>query len=197
MNWLTTSTILEGLRDFGNQTAWDRFANRFRRPIAQFARRLGLGDSEAQDVVQETLLAFAQAYRNGAYDRGKGRLSNWLFGIAYREILKARRRLAQCPERSVPDGESTSFWNQVPEERDADLSWNEEWRRAMLKQCLSEVQGKVAPFTFRAFEMVVLEKRPPAEVAEELGVSRNRVFVAKHRVTSQVRRLCEEYESAV
>ena len=67
----------------------------------------------------------------------------------------------------------------------------------MLRQGRPVVKGQVAPLPVRAFEMFRVGKSRPEEWAEELGVPRNRVFVAKHRVTSQVRRLCEEYESAV
>src|SRR5436305_1544249 len=90
MTWLTTATVLEKLRDFANRDAWDRFSERFRRPVVSFARGMGLAQSDAEDVAQETLMAFAKAYREGQYDPAKGRLSKFLFGIAYRQALKGR-----------------------------------------------------------------------------------------------------------
>lgn len=197
MDWLTTSTILDGLRDFGNHAAWDRFIGRFRVPIERFARKMGLAETDAQDVAQETLLAFARKCRAGAYDRSKGKLRHWVFGIAYREILKARRKLARQAAQVGGNGENTSFWNDVPDKEEADQSWTDEWRRALVQQCLAEVRTRVEPFTYRAFEMVVIERQSPAEVASQLGVSTNRVFVAKHRVTRHMRRLKEEYDSVL
>ena len=69
VDWLTTSTVLRDLGDLQNQTAWDRFVGRFRKPVVDFARRLGFEASQAEDVAQETLLAFVNAYREGRYDR--------------------------------------------------------------------------------------------------------------------------------
>ena len=59
MTWLTTATVLQKLRDFENRDAWDSFADRFRRPVISFARGMGLKPADAEDVAQETLLAFA------------------------------------------------------------------------------------------------------------------------------------------
>src|SRR5262245_31777004 len=91
MTWITTATVLQQLRDFENRSAWDSFTERFRRPVVSFAKSMGLTQADAEDAAQETLLAFAEAYRRGQYDPSKGRLSRFLFGIAYRQSLKARR----------------------------------------------------------------------------------------------------------
>src|SRR5437868_3297926 len=91
MNWVTTATVLQKLRD-SDRDAWDSFADRFRRPVMSFSRKFGLRDSDAEDVAQETLMAFVEAFRRGDYDPAKGRLSRFLFGIAYRKSLEVRRR---------------------------------------------------------------------------------------------------------
>jgi len=71
MTWLTTATVLQKLHDFGNREAWDSFTERFRRPVVSFARGMGLKQADAEDVAQETLLAFAEAFRRGQYDPNK------------------------------------------------------------------------------------------------------------------------------
>ena len=193
MEWVTTSTLLEGLRDFGNQNAWNRFEERFRKPLISFARKMALDASEAEDVAQETLIAFAATYRGGAYDRKKGRLSNWLFGIAYRQILNRRRGIArrEGKVRATPD---TVFWAGLPEEGAAEADWDREWAQARLHQSLDIVRQEVKPATFRAFQALVLENRSPEEVAEELGMSQNGVSVAKHRVLKRLRELGRQWE---
>ena len=60
--WVTTSTMLQRLSDFDDRGAWERFSARFLHPIQAYARKRGLGHEEAEDVAQESLLAFAQAY---------------------------------------------------------------------------------------------------------------------------------------
>ena len=109
MVWRTTSGLLVDLASFSNDTAWRRLSRGLRAPTYEFARSMGLSHSDAEDAVQDCLFAFAVQFRRGSYDRKKGRLSNWLFGIAYREIVRHRRQLARQRERDV----TTRTWRSL------------------------------------------------------------------------------------
>ena len=189
MAWLTTATVLQNLRDFDNREAWSSFADRFRQPVVSFARSMGLNQADAEDAAQETLLAFAEAYRRGQYDPAKGRLSKFLFGIAYRQALRARRVGAQV----APVG--TTVWSQVPDEQDASGIWDTEWERTLLDQCVRQVRAEFEPATFRAFELTVREGRDASEAAAELGVPVKSVYNAKHRILKRIRELRAEHET--
>jgi len=65
-----------------------------------------------------------------------------------------------------------------------------------LQRCLKQVENEVQPSTLRAFQLVALEQRPVAEVAQELGLSENAVTVAKHRVLKRVRELQKMLETS-
>ncbi len=196
VEWRTTSRLLEGLREFERDDAWSGFVERFRRPIMAFARRLGHSADDAEDVAQETLVTFAQAYREGRYDRERGRLSHWLFGIAYRHALKERQRGSRResvggPSRGAGRG---SFLLTVPDQREATRAWDHEWERSLLEECLLCVKQEVEPATFQAFEMAALQNRPVAEVAQTLGIATTAVYNAKHRVVKRLRELRSLFE---
>jgi DNA-directed RNA polymerase specialized sigma24 family protein len=57
------------------------------------------------------------------------------------------------------------------------------------------VRAEVESNTIRAFELFALHGRPAAEVAGELGLSRNAVFIAKHRVMKRVLELRRQFEA--
>ena len=189
MAWLTTATVLANLRDFDNREAWSSFADRFRQPVVSFARSMGLSQADAEDAAQETLLAFAEAYRRGQYDPAKGRLSKFLFGIAYRQALRARRVGAQV----APVG--TTVWSQVPDEHDASGIWDTEWERGLLDECLRQVRTEFEPSTFRAFELTVRDGKDASEAAAELGVAVKSIYNAKHRILKRIRELRGEYDT--
>jgi RNA polymerase sigma-70 factor (ECF subfamily) len=189
MAWLTTATVLANLRDFDNHEAWSSFADRFRQPVVSFARSLGLSQADAEDAAQETLLAFAEAYRRGQYDPAKGRLSKFLFGIAYRQALRARRVGAQV----APVG--TTVWSQVPDQQNASGIWDTEWERSLLDECLRQVRTEFEPATYRAFELVVRDDKDAAEAAAELSVPIKSVYNAKHRILKRIRELRGQYET--
>lgn len=189
MEWLTTTTILDRLRDANDHSAWGSFVERFRAPITGFSRKLGLSQADAEDVAQETLLAFMESYRKNAFERGRGRLSHYLFGIAHNKILMARRKIATREAQISVAGDGTSFWSAVPDPRQAEEAWEQEWRQAILAQCLEQVRNEVSPQTFEAFRLVVFDQMEPAQVAERLAITRNAVFIAKHRVGTRLRDL--------
>jgi RNA polymerase sigma factor (sigma-70 family) len=191
--WITTSTILWGLRDFDDRGAWERFVERFRAPIVRLAQGQGLKQADAEDVAQETLLAFADGYRAGRYDVEKGRLSRWLFGIAYRQMLRARETSNRRPA-SGHEEESSSDLHEIADEEQATRSWDAEWERAILEQCLAQARREVQPQTFRAFELVALENRDVAQAAAELAIDVKAVYNAKHRLLKRIRELRESME---
>jgi RNA polymerase sigma-70 factor (ECF subfamily) len=195
MDWITTSTVLANLRDFDNRPAWDRFVSRFRQPICRFACTIGLGESEADDVAQETLAAFAESYRNGQYDRTKGRLSQWLFGIAYRKAQDERRRGARHPRGSGSSEVGSLSQIAIADEASLWASWDREWEQSVLDQCLEQVRREVEPTTYKAFEMVMRGDQSPTDAAQSLGVTVKLIYNAKHRVLKRIRELREELES--
>lgn len=189
--WVTTSTMLQRLSDFDDRGAWERLSERFQRPIQAYARKRGLDPDQCEDVAQESLLAFAQAFRRGDYDRAKGRLSHWLFGIVWRRIDHVRRKSGnggQSPVRSADTIEWLGF------EAPASVSpeWEEVWERTMLEDCVRQVRREFEPATVRAFEMLVLDQRSIEEAESELGLSRNALAIAKHRVSKRLRELIEQ-----
>jgi RNA polymerase sigma-70 factor (ECF subfamily) len=192
MAWMTTTRLLDDLRE-SDEAAWQRFVERFRQPIVRFARDLGMTGDDAEDIAQETLVDFIRAYRAGQYDRDKGRLRAWLFGIAHRRVLNARRRLARAPH-TVPPGQRTALWSTLPDDDVARRSWDVSWQQCILDQCIKQVRTEVEPSTIRAFELFAIEGQPAAEVARTLGCSRNAVFIAKHRVLKRVVELRREIE---
>lgn len=197
MDWITTSTVLASLRDFNNHAAWERFVSRFREPIHRFAKSAGLGESDADDVAQETLVAFAESYRGGSYDPAKGRLSQWLFGIAYRKAMDERRRGARRPLGASSSQVGSLSQLAVADEASLMASWDEEWEQSLLRQCLEQVRREVEPVTYQAFELVVRENQDATQAAAALGVNVKVVYNAKHRVLRRIRELRAEYESVV
>lgn len=194
VDWITTSTVLHDLRDFDNRGAWDRFVSRFRVPVVRFARSVGLSENDAEDVAQESLAAFAEGFRQGKYDRERGRLSQWLFGITYRKALDHRRKAARGRV-----GGSSAFdalaEAQMPDEAALTASWDQEWEQALLEQCLEQVRREVEPNTLRAFELTVRENMDAAAAAELLGVNVKLIYNAKHRILKRIRELRSELES--
>lgn len=187
----TNTVLLEGLQDPKNEDVWREFDARYRPVVLAFARRLGLDDADAADAAQEAMLEFVQGYRAGKYERSRGRLRSWIFGIAKHRAADIRRSSAR---RREARGESAIV--SVPSDDRQTEIWEEEWRRAIIQHAMTELRAatKVNPKTIRAFELVALGGRRPAEVAEELEMTVNDVYVARSRVLDKLQSIISELE---
>lgn len=190
---VTNTQILVGLRDPEDHAIWSEYVNRYRPMIVAYCRRVGLPAADAEDIAQDALMTFAVSFREGKYDRGRGRLRAWLFGIVHNVLqrwFRARGRRAEVQ----PIAEETDELARIPDaDRLAEL-WEEEWQQAVVRTCLDAVRAEVGQQTFRAFELFALEGRPAAAVAAELGTTDNAVFLAKHRVLRRMRELRPQLE---
>ena len=192
---LTTNTrLLEGLHDQGNRSLWALFFERYRPVLLAVGRRTGLTEPEAEDAAQETMLAFSTAYREGRYDRSKGRLRSWLLGIASNKIRDVQRRRPREVQGGRDDSAPGPITGAIDERSLSDI-WEAEWQRAIVKECLAQVKGKVEAQTMRAFELTVLQGWEVDEVARTLNMKRNSVYQAKSRVLAHMRQLHEQLEA--
>src|SRR6202023_1308471 len=88
----TRSSLLSRLRDAGDNVSWQTFFDTYWRLLYNVARKSGLDDPDAQDVVQETVIAVAGKMPEFRYDAAKGSFKSWLLLITRRRIHDHLRR---------------------------------------------------------------------------------------------------------
>jgi RNA polymerase sigma-70 factor, ECF subfamily len=193
---VTTITLLQSLHDPDNHNAWQQFCLRFEPMLVAYARRSGIEERDVPDVVQEVLLAFLTSFRNGRYDPVRGRLKQWVGGIAANQILLALRKRKHPEPQLATTSSGTSPWNLVPDMRTLTDTFDREWEQAILHRCLEEVQIRVEPQTYAAFCRCVLEAAPPKQVADDLGMSLNAVYISKHKVLKLLRQIEKDFSAS-
>lgn len=191
LSTVTTTALLAGLFDPANQAAWSEFDSRYRPMIVSFAQRLGLYESDAADIAQETLARFIRDYREGKYDRERGRLRSWIIGIVKYRVADLKRAQASRRENR---GESAMI--DLPADDELNQLWESERRRVLLTQAIEELrsQSKLSEKTMLAFEQYALRDRPVDEVAAELNLTRHDVYMAKNRVAEKLRDILSRLE---
>lgn len=189
----TTTAMLDDLLDPANEQVWQQFDTRYRPILLAFALRLGLQPEDAADAAQETLRRFVASYRDGKYRRERGRLRSWLVGIARHCILDLQQQAASRRERP-----GLTAIGRLPDEEQLTTIWDDEHEREVLRQALFALRAetKLDEKTVRAFEQTALAQRRPADVAAELGLTLNDVYLAKHRCLRRLRSIVEEMNRA-
>lgn len=186
----TTTQILESLRNPGNRELWRVFDARYRPVLEAFAQRHGLDQDEAAEVAQTALAQFAQDYAAGRYDRGKGRLSSWIIGIAHnrvRDALRLRER------RAAARGETVLA--SIPDEGAAGRHWEEAVEKVVLERALHALRTttRFDERTLRAFDLCAIRGVPAEAVAAECGMSVAEVYVAKNRAIKKLREIVADF----
>jgi len=192
---VTSTYLLEGLRKPDNRTVWREFTDRYRPMIMNYARRsFGLHPHDAEDAAQVVLEAFCRAYCRGDYNREKGRLRTWLFTIAHNQIVNLLRKRPRREVQAAGDTSRTDAFARISAEDRTEDIWEEEWRRNVLTACLEEARRQFDSRTIRAFDALTTQGLSARQVAEELGMTTNAVYLAKHRVLKRIREMVSPME---
>ncbi len=180
--------MLSALHDAGDHAAWEAFDQRYRPILHGFARGLGLSDADAGDLAQEVVVRFVQRYREGRYDRERGRLGAWLIGIARHAALDLHRR----KRRSSVSLEVLA--ERVAEEEALDQAWSRCRQERILSLAMEQVrdEGRTDARTFEAFQLVAVRGVAPQIVAESLGISVESVYAARSRVARRLQQAVEQ-----
>jgi RNA polymerase sigma factor (sigma-70 family) len=194
----TRRSLLSRLRRWDDQESWQDFFNTYWKLIYNVATRTGLSDTEAQDVVQDTMVAVARQMPNFKYDPALGSFKSWLFLITHRRItdrLRKEYRRVRGLETTPGDTARTAVLERIPDPAGTNLDaiWDEEWKRWLFETALQRVKCQVDPLHFQVFDCYVRKEWPVKEVAQAFRVSAGQVYLIKNRlsalITKEVRRL--------
>jgi RNA polymerase sigma-70 factor (ECF subfamily) len=197
----TRSSLLSRLRNMEDGASWSAFFETYWRLIYNVARKSGLSDDEAQDVVQDTVIAVARKMPEFRYDPARGSFKQWLLLITRRRIHDHLRRVYRTPRAAEEN--PTELAARAEEVPDATLSpddevaaaWEQEWRENVFHVALARVRQQANPKHYQVFDCCVLQNMPAARVAQMLGLNAAQVYLAKHRVSAAVKRVAAAVEA--
>jgi RNA polymerase sigma-70 factor, ECF subfamily len=180
----TSRTLLEKVRDRCDEEAWSRFVERYWRLIYWVARRAGLPESDAEDVVQEVFAKLVAAMPTFEYDRTRGTFRAFIRTIAERHIVDRRRTRTRV---TLPSGAGNDL-----ETNEFEVIWEREWQRSRILLALDEVAREIEPRTYQAFQLVALEGWSSNAAGEFLEMPIASVYQAKSRVIARLRERLQE-----
>jgi RNA polymerase sigma-70 factor, ECF subfamily len=179
-----------------DQTAWERLVRLYGPMVFGWCLRAGLQAADAADVGQEVFAAVARAIQGFRHDRKGDTFRGWLYVITRNKLRDrsippggagaggsdAQRRLAEiCAEEAEPA---------MPP---SDAIEADE-QKALYRRATEMVRSEFETRTWDAFWRVFVDGDSAADVASDLGVSVNSVYLAKSRV---LRRLREEFAALI
>lgn len=176
----TSITLLQRLREPGNDSAWARFASLYSPLLFYWARRIGLQDADAADLVQEVMALLVLKMSEFAYDR-KQSFRGWLRMVTLNKWREWHRR------RPLPMATDNDKWLDEAVVDESHAFWDEEYHKHLIAHALQVMQAEFEPATWQACWATAVENRPVAEVSRDLGLTTGAVYVAKSKVLKRLR----------
>ncbi len=115
----TRRSLVDRLVDWDDRKHWQEFFDTYWKLIYSAARKSGLTDAEAQEVVQETVITVAKKIDKLKYDPAIGSFKGWLLQITrWRIVDQFRKREPGNAKRPrVGDDRLTATIERVPDSR--------------------------------------------------------------------------------
>src|SRR5688572_30148894 len=95
----TSASLLERLRTPDREEAWPRFVRLYTPLLFYWARRAGLPQDDAADLVQDVLVVLVQKLPTFTYEPGKT-FRGWLRTVALNKWRERCRRFAARPDQA-------------------------------------------------------------------------------------------------
>jgi len=188
----TRHSLLSRLKNWDDSESWNDFFTTYWKLIFNFARKSGLSEAEAQDVVQQTVIEVSQKIgefkpmsRRGSFKKWLLQMTRWRIQDQFRKRLPHEVR----PARSSNDEGETELLNRVADPAGSVLEreWDAEWEKNLFSAAVERVRTRMNPKIYQVFDAYVFQEWPLEKVRKLFGVSTGQVRMAKSRVSKLIR----------
>ncbi len=192
----TRPSLLLRLRNPRDSEAWRTFVETYTPLVYAYCRRRGLQASDVADVTQEVMAQVLRSIAEFSYEPQRGRFRDWLGTITRTKLARflARNARAGKGEGGDAGAEDLTLHVEAPE---TDTLWTEGFHARVLEVAMTRARPDFQEATWTIFEHAWVSGQAAPDVAQELGVPIESVYIAKSRVLKRLRTevvtLAEDY----
>jgi RNA polymerase sigma-70 factor (ECF subfamily) len=190
----TRTTLLERLKDWKDDSSWEEFFQIYSKLIRGAAIKSGLTAAEAEDVVQETMVAVAKYIPSFNYDRKLGSFKHWLLNMSKWRICDQFRRRGSAASQLPNDlTAETQLLSILIDEKSItfDEFWEDEWQKSVLDTAIKKVKTSLDSQKYQIFDFLINKQWSSERVAKSFGIPVGQVYLAKHRITELIKKEVE------
>ena len=176
----TRPSLLRSLRGGTQESAWREFFERYAPAVFRVARLRGMDADDADDIVQQVMLAVASHIDRFKYDRDRGHFRQWVRRITDNKVRDVRRQPRLPGDAGLDDCIETGA--------QADEIWEHQWRLQDIQYCLDEMDSSLATHRLEAFRLYVMEGLTARETAARVGMTIGHVYVTRTQIIRKIRK---------
>ena len=195
----TRSSLIQRLKATINGESCEEFFHTYWELIYNVARRAGLSEADAQDIVQETILKVHNSLDRFEYNRKRGTFKGWLRTVTRSRLNDFFKKQQRRPALNQPLEEAADELQNLedPEGPEIEKIWDEEWNRNLIQAALSRTKKLSSPKQFQIFKCHYIDEWTVRETCRTLGVNAAQVYMAKQRVGKIFREAVETLQEQV
>ena len=195
----TRSSLIQRLKATINGESWEEFFHTYWELIYNVARRAGLSEADAQDIVQETILKVHNSLDRFEYNRKRGTFKGWLRTVTRSRLNDFFKKQQRRPALNQPLEETADELQNLrdPEGPEIEKIWDEEWNRNLIQAALGRTKKLSSPKQFQIFKCHYIDEWTVRETCRTLGVNAAQVYMAKQRVGKIFREAVETLQEQV
>ena len=181
----TSYSLIERVRDLADGASWAEFLRIYQPVVYRMARRRGLQDADAQDVIQQVFVSVSRSIDGWKGGEDLPPFRAWLTTVTRNAITKALTR--QPRDRASGSSAVVDQLNALPSPEVATAEIVQETRREIVRWCKERIRGEFTESTWDIFWQTSVNAVPIAEVAAHSGRSVGAIYVARHRVLTRLK----------
>ncbi len=189
----TRESLILRLPDKNDVQAWDEFVTIYRPLVYRLARAKGLQAADADELVQEVLVAVSRAVSRWEPDADRGRFRDWLFRISRNLMINYLTRKKHLPLGSGDSGIEQLLHTQADRFTKQSNFFDIEYQREVFRLVAADVSSEVSERIWQAFWRSSVENQSIESVASQLGMSSGAVYIARSRVMARLRRAAAKF----
>lgn len=185
----TSVSFLDSLRSDPDDQRWRMLIDLYSPLIRGWLVRSGASSGDVDDLTQDVLMVIVRRFPEFQRQDQAGAFRSWIRTIAVnclRDHWKRRRK-----QPNAPGGTDFAAVIEQLSDPQSELSqiWDREHNERVSSYLLSRVRATCTPSTWQAFQRFALDGLTADDVAKELDMTANAVFIAKSRVMAALRKL--------
>lgn len=180
----TRFSLIERLKDSGDERAWAEFIELYQPLILRIARKKGLQYADAAEIAQEVLSRVHQNIHKWRPEKEKGTFRGWLYCITRNLTIDFLRRRGQA--KRIPISNEQDMASVPNPSREDSREFYMEYERQLFSWAAARIQAEFQPRTWKAFWLTAVIGQPVEQVALQLEMSCGAIYVARSRIMQRL-----------
>jgi len=181
----TDYSLIDRVKDMSDRASWLDFMRIYQPVVYRLARRRGMQDADAHDIVQQVFASISRSLAEWKPAKDQPPFRAWLTTIARNAITTALTR--RRPDQGTGSSSVADVLERLPNAEQTNAELIMEARREIVRWAAEQIRPEFTELTWDIFWKTAMQEVSVAEVSKSTGKSIGAIYVTRHRVLSRLK----------